>query len=316
MSEFDIIRHYFQAHTLTREDVTLGIGDDAAIVTIPAHHELVVTTDTLNEGVHFLKETSAFNIGHKSVAVNLSDLAAMGATPAWMTLALTLPSANQAWLDDFSKGLFSLAKQYRVALIGGDLTKGPLSISIQALGLIPNNQALLRSGAKPGDFIYISGTLGDAAFALHLISQNLSVHDSLLNRLHQPTPRIQLGEQLRGIAHAVIDISDGFAADLNHILEQSKVGARINVDQLPLSSALTQFASKNEAIHFALTGGDDYELCFTIPPEKESMLKSISEQLQLPLTRIGIITHDQTMILHHNNGIPYHGSTEGYQHFK
>lgn len=314
MNEFDIIKKYFSIQP-NRPEVRCGIGDDAAIVTVPEHKELVMTTDTLVADVHFPIATSADAIGYKSLAVNLSDLAAMGATPLWVTLALTLPENNFAWLEKFAQGFFALAQQYQVQLIGGDITKGPLSITVQALGTLPKGKALLRSMAKPNDLIYVSGTLGNAGLALKMLKENGSLstanQEFLLQHLNYPQPRINLGQALLAYAHAAIDISDGLAADLDHILKQSHVGASINVDQLPLSSVLTQTLPKDKAIALALTAGDDYELCFTIPKNAQDQLKLLSDKI----TCIGEITENPGLTLYYQDGSHYHGTLSGYQHF-
>lgn len=308
MNEFQIIQDFFNQQKMHRDDVTLGIGDDAAIVSIPADHQLVITTDTLVENVHFLANTAPFDIGYKSLAVNLSDLAAMGATPTWITLALTLPQKDPHWLSEFSRGLMTLAAQYNIELIGGDLTRGPLTITIQAHGVVPNHQALRRDQAKPGDLIYITHTLGNAALALELMQQNKIIPESLSTCLNRPEPRITIGKKLLTIAHAAIDISDGLAADLSHILAQSQVGAEINIEQLPISKQLLEITSPEHALTLALTGGDDYELCFTIPPDKIQML-------DFDCTCIGHITAKKGLHLRYANGNLYAGTLRGYQHF-
>lgn len=312
MNEFDIIDHFFTKQLTTRNDVVLGIGDDCAIVEIPKDHQLAITTDTLIANIHFSEDLSAADIGYKSLAVNLSDLAAMGATPAWVTLALTLPQANKKWLSEFCNGFFELANRYQVQLIGGDLTHGPLTITIAAHGFIPKNQALKRSTAKPGDLIYITNTIGDAALGLQIEQKKISLSAECqkycLGRLHRPEPRIEIGEHLRDIASAAIDISDGLAADLGHILQMSHVGAELDLDTLPLSDALQHSISKDHALHLALTGGDDYELCFTVPPSKQHLLK---EQF----TNIGTITEKPGLNLRFKDGTPYNGAVAGYKHF-
>ncbi|HLB43162.1 MAG TPA: thiamine-phosphate kinase [Gammaproteobacteria bacterium] len=319
LHEFDIIKNYFANQSLHRSDVKYGIGDDAAIVTIPPGQELLITTDTLVADVHFPRSTSPYDIGYKSLAVNLSDLAAMGATPAWITLALTLKHNDKHWLQEFSRGLFALAKVYQIQLIGGDLTRGPLSITIQAFGFAPTQQALLRSQAKPGDLIYVTATLGNAGLALNLLQKNIQLNDTdqnfIFTCLNQPEPRIAIGELLRNIAHAAIDISDGLASDLGHILEQSHVGATVYVDQLPLSPVLSRTLSQEEAIALALTAGDDYELCFTIPPNQQVELEKKLATQNCQYTCIGNVTAQPGLILHYQDGRAYHGKTNGYQHF-
>lgn len=313
LHEFDIIQTYFTHSTSSENNIILGIGDDAAIVTVPAHHELVMTMDTLVCGVHFPENTSAYDIGFKALAVNLSDLAAMGATPQWITLALTLPHADETWLKAFSDGLFSLANRYTTKLIGGDITRGPLSITVQAHGFIPAGSALKRNGAKPGDLIYVTNTLGDAGLALLLSQRSKTIPSDIAEKFYRPEPQIRVGEKLRGIANAALDISDGLAADLRHILSKSVVGAKINVDTLPLSKTLLQTLPRAEAVQLALTAGDDYELCFTIPNEKKKILEVALEKFSY--TCIGTITASTELDLHFQNGNKYDIKTPGYEHF-
>lgn len=319
MTEFELIKNYFATQAEHRADVIVGIGDDAAILKVPQNHELVVTTDTLVAGVHFPEATLPYDIGYKSLAVNLSDLAAMGATPAWVTLAITLPQADETWIQHFCNGFFTLANRQQVQLVGGDLTQGPLSITVQAMGFIPTGKALLRSHAKPADLIYVTGTLGDAGLALLALQRKISLSQhyqfSTLERLNRPEPRIATGEQLRNIAHAAIDISDGLAADLGHILEQSQVGATIYVDQLPLSEALTHSFPPEEAINLALTSGDDYELCFTIPADKRAELEKKLSSIPCRYTCIGTIRDQSGLDLRYQDGKKYNGSIFGYEHF-
>jgi len=317
MTEFELIKQFFTKQILKRSDVITGIGDDAAIVSIPHTHELAISTDTLVADVHFFKNTSPFDMGHKSLAVNLSDLAAMGAKPAWITLALTLDEANSDWLTSFCQGFFNLANLYQVQLIGGDITRGPLSITIQAMGFLPKGQALRRSDAQPNDLIYVTGTLGDAGFGLQILKNKQMVSDSdyFLNRLNRPDPRITFAQNLLSFAHAAIDISDGLAADLNHILTASNVGASINVDTIPLSTQLKQALPKNDALSLALTAGDDYELCFTVSHNDREKLEILANQLSCPITQIGIITSGKNLEFFNQHGLRYQGAQDGYQHF-
>lgn len=315
MNEFDLIKHYLATQKKQRHDVVIGIGDDAAIVSIPTGTQLAVTTDTLIAGVHFPLSTSPFDIGYKSLAVNLSDLAAMGAAPAWVTMALTLPQADEAWLQAFCDGFFTLANRCQTQLIGGDLTRGALSITVQAMGLLPAGKAMLRSGAKPDDLIYVTGTLGDAGGALLALQQSLPVDTALAARLNKPEPRLAQGQALLDIATACIDISDGLTADLSHILEASNTGAVIFVDHLPLSQILRQTAGDEKALALALTAGDDYELCFTVSPEKRTALEQRLSSLPCSFTCIGHITAHTGLTLQYSNGNSYHGKTDGYQHF-
>jgi thiamine-monophosphate kinase len=316
MDEFELIAKFFTQQEISRADVILDIGDDCALLDIPADHHLAITTDTLVNGVHFPVETSAFDIGYKSLAVNLSDLAAMGATPAWVSLALTLPSLDETWLAEFSRGFFALAARHQVQLIGGDMTHGPLSITITAQGLLPKNQAITRSGAKPGDFIYVTHTLGDAGFALLAIQNKTDLPPEIFARLNRPEPRVNIGIKLRNIASSAIDISDGLISDLSHILKKSHVGATICVDQLPLSPTLREMLSPEAAIALALSAGDDYELCFTIRPGDETLLNDTLLQSGHSYTRIGTITAETELNLEFIDGRKYHGNIQGYQHFK
>lgn len=321
LTEFDLIQHFFSNAVKPRSDVVLGIGDDCAIVDITSPQQLAVSIDTLVSGVHFPIDTTPSDIGYKSLAVNLSDLAAMGASPAWVTLALTLPRADPAWLEGFCEGFFSLANAHDVTLIGGDTTRGPLSITIQAHGLVPKNTAITRSGAAVGDLIYVTHTLGDAGLALahRLHGQDIpfEYRSVLLNRLNRPTPRVREGLRLRGIANAMIDISDGLVADLGHILEQSDVSATVYIEKIPLSTALLAAVCRDEAYRLALTAGDDYELCFTVPPHKKALLEN--ECADFAITCIGEITahHDKSMALNlrYLNGESYPLTHRGYLHF-
>jgi len=292
MQEAEIIKLFVQDQVVRRSDVWLGIGDDAAIVIPAKDHALVTTTDTVVMGVHIPLDTPPDAIGYKSVAVNLSDLAAMGANPAHATLALTLPNADFEWLKAFSCGMYRLLTEHNVMLIGGDTTRGPLSITFQLQGYVPLNSigtplALTHSGAEMGDRIYVSGTLGDGAHALHQLQKGADRSSiPTLHRLDYPTPRVTLGAGLRGIASAMVDISDGLLRDLNHILTKSQVGAEIWVDRLPLSKTL-QSLSDAQAIEWSLTGGDDYELCCCIPEEKAAEAEAIAIKANCAITWIG-----------------------------
>lgn len=305
MHEFALIKEFFEKQNLHRPEVILGIGDDAAIISPPANKELVITTDSLVAEVHFFLNDSPYDIGYKSLAVNLSDLAAMGATPAWVTLALTLPEANERWLKDFCNGFFVLANQFNTQLIGGDLTKGPLSITVTAIGHIPKNAALRRDKAEIGDFIFVTNTLGDAGYALRF--------QNSLEKLKRPEPQVLIGEKLPGIANAAIDISDGLVGDLKHILEKSHVGATIFVDDIPLSKTLTDSLPKEKAIELALTAGDDYELCFTVPEKQLENLKKALENFSYQC--IGKITEKSGLALQYKNGETYVLKNQSYQHF-
>ena len=317
MPEFDIIRRYFKEKTSTNAMVRIGIGDDAAVLKTQANTDLVVAIDTLVAGVHFPLNTSAFDIGYKSLAVNLSDLAAMGAVPRWMTLALTLPQANEAWLSEFSRGLFSLANEFNVALVGGDTTQGPLTISIQVGGAVEQDRALLRSGACTGDAILVTGTLGDAARGLQL-NQNMEtdIPPGYLERLNRPIPRVAAGQRLLGLASSCIDISDGLYADLLHITEASGVGATIEVEQLPLSGLLQADAiTLTQKYRLALGGGDDYELCFTVSEVNLALTQSALTDIGMSCSVIGEITENHGITLHSTEAGEIMVDTLGYQHF-
>lgn len=315
LDEFSLIDHYFKNSTLARADVLLGIGDDAALLQVPINQLLVLSMDTLVEGVHFPVDTLPFNIGYKALAVNLSDLAAMGAEPAWITLALTLPTLDATWLKDFAEGLFSLAKQFNVQLIGGDTTRGPLTITIQAHGFVPSQKVLSRQGAKIGDKIYVSGTLGDAGLGLQVALKKCDLTDDdkqvVLQRLNAPTPRVELGMLLREFASSAIDISDGLLADLSHVLKASQVGAHIIVEDLPLSSILHKLPSE-KAHELALTAGDDYELCFTIPIEKEKEFLASLSHLDVSCRCIGEIKKEEGLRL---SGLSNKLTRLGFRHF-
>jgi thiamine-monophosphate kinase len=318
LSEFALIKQYFEKCTVARDDVLLGIGDDCAIVQNKTDQQIAISVDTLVEGIHFLPSTDPESLGHKSLAVSLSDLAAMGATPAWFTLALTLPDADLEWLAAFTKGLTNLATQHKIVLIGGDTTRGPLSITVQVHGFVDAEQALRRDGAKEGDSIYVSGTLGDAGAGLRLKQSqlnNISGTEAdlrfLQQRLDKPTPRVELGQQLLDIVHCAIDISDGLVADLNHILEKSNLGAEINIETLPISNELISVTGREQAEQLALYSGDDYELCFTVAPEKEKqLLKNINENY----TKIGLITSGNKTVLS-KSGQKVELTGAGYEHF-
>jgi thiamine-monophosphate kinase len=316
LNEFSLIQKYFALHKQERADVLLGIGDDAALLQVSAGHTLALTTDTLIEGIHFPKDTSANDIGYKALAVNLSDLAAMGATPAWFSLALTMPFIDEIWLTGFSQGLFELADQFGVQLVGGDTTRGPLSITITAHGLVPRGQALLRSGAQVGDKIYVSGTLGDAGLGLQVVLEGKNLPSAakkfVLARLNRPTPRVEWGQSLVGIATSAIDVSDGLLADLNHILERSNVGAVVDAARLPLSNALREQLSLQEAYQLALASGDDYELCFTIPSAREDQFIHKMTKHKMHCTCIGEIVVTKGLSI---SGVDSELTQIGFDHF-
>ena len=309
MAEFDLIARIRQ-RAASRGDVVLGIGDDCALLAPPPGQQLAVTMDTLNAGVHFPPETAPADIGWKALAVNLSDLAAMGAEPAWCTLSLTLPQADATFVDGFCDGFLALAAQHGVALVGGDTTRGPLSVSITAHGFVAAGEALRRDGARVGDEVWVSGTLGDAAGALRQWKAGAPMAPALQARLDRPTPRVALGRALRGIASSAIDVSDGLLADLAHVCRTSGVGAEIDVDALPASDALRAAFDADVRRTLQATGGDDYELCFTAPVAQRAALEALSRALALPLACIGRIVPGTRVAC---MGLP--PGIVGYQHF-
>ena len=320
MNEFALITHFFANQKQTqRQDVVLGIGDDCAILKVPAEQQLLVSMDTLVNGVHFPLATAAYDIGYKSLAVNLSDLAAMGATPAWFSLALTLPCFDESWLHNFSSGLFDLAQQCNIQLIGGDTTRGPLAITIQVHGFAAAGKAITRKGARAGDLIYVTNTLGDAGLALQHIQGRVQLSDAvvekLLIQLNRPFPRIKEGLLLAPYATAMIDVSDGLVADLRHILKQSKAGALVHIEQLPLSSELKNSLDYAAATQLALTAGDDYELCFTIPADKKEQVEQLMHQEQCAITCIGQITASGLLDLQQDHQSIDNSTMCGYSHF-
>lgn len=304
MAEFSIIDSYFNRTRL--DSVDLGVGDDSALLTPPPHQQLVICADTLVAGRHFPLDTHPHAIGWKCVAVNLSDIAAMGAKPQSILLALSLPQIDHDWLQAFSQGLYACCDQFGVSLIGGDTTQSPhLTLSVTALGWIDQGQAVTRSGAKVGDLICVSGTVGDAAFALEHLGHPLQ------HRLDYPTPRCELGQVLKGLASSMIDVSDGLAQDLGHILKASKVGATLELEQLPLSESL-QSLPDEQKWQYTLAGGDDYELCFTISPQNYATL--LQHNSYTPTTIIGQIQPEFGLRLQ-KDGIDHALNVHGYQHF-
>lgn len=314
MGEFDLIAR-IRARCATRPDALLGIGDDAALLQVPANVQLAVAMDTLNAGVHFPEATSPADIGWKALAVNLSDLAAMGATPAWCTLSLSLPGADAAWVDAFLDGFLELAAAYDVALVGGDTTRGPLSICVTAHGFAETGSALLRSGARVGDDVWISGTLGDAAGALVQLQAGSAVDPALRERLDRPTPRVALGRALHGMASACIDVSDGLFADLGHIATASGVGAEVRLDSLPASAALRSAFDIESRHVLQATGGDDYELCFTAPEAMRGDIERVAREAGIEVARIGRIVEGEGVVALDAGGKPWAPPSTGYAHF-
>lgn len=320
-SEFDIIRRFFTGQSVERADVELGIGDDAALLMPPQDMLLAVSTDTLVAGIHFPLDTHPQAIGHKALAVNFSDMAAMGAEPAWSLLNITLPEFDEIWLTEFAQGFFGLARKYNVQLVGGDTTRGPLSISVQITGFVPRGKALMRQGAQPGDGVFVTGTLGDAGLGLQLKQGEISstsisdtVQDELVARLEHPMPRVEAGLALRGLATSAIDISDGLVADLGHVLTASDVGADIIVDNLPFSLAFQSLESA-PSWQQAVNAGDDYELCFTVPADREADVQAKLHAVNCPCTRIGEISDRSGLRWHDSEGVEAPLTNTSFDHF-
>jgi len=308
MNEFDLIEKYFNWKNLNSD--MLGVGDDCALISIETQHQLATSVDTLIEDVHFPKNTSAHDVAYKALAVNLSDLAAMGATPLYFTLALTLPTIDESWLKDFSSSLKALSKKYDIQLIGGDTTKGALSITINATGILPKDQALLRSTAKVGDYIFVSNTIGDAALAWQQIQNNKKPNPKLLKKFNTPEPQVVLGQKLLGIVNSCIDISDGLEQDLSHILNKSGVGAKINISDIPLCDEVAIYIEDTYDWCLLLSGGDDYELCFTVSKDNADKVESIEKELDVALTKIGIVTENKDLEI-----VGLDKTCKSYQHF-
>ena len=320
LSEFELIDRFFRR---APRHAVAGVGDDAALIAPKPGHEVAVSVDMLVAGTHFFADVEPETLGHKTLAVNLSDMAAMGATPRWALLAGALPDADPAWLAAFARGFFALADAFAVDLIGGDTTRGPLNLCVTILGEVPAGRALLRSGARPGDAIYVSGELGDAALALAhrrgrvtLAAEDLAHCDAALLR---PTPRVALGEQLRGLATAAIDLSDGLVGDLGHILEASGVGATIDLRSVPRSPALERQrllagGERPLALECLLAGGDDYELCFTAPAHAD--LDPLARQLDIALTRIGTVETRPGLVVQDEHGRPLEKLPAAFDHFR
>ena len=323
MTEFDLIARYF---TRPPKHAALGVGDDCALLSPSPGMQLAISSDMLVEGRHFFHDVSPYSVGHKALAVNLSDLAACGAKPVAFTLALALPRIDEAWLQEFSRGLWALADAHGCELIGGDTTQGPLNICITVFGEVPRGQALLRSGAQVGDDIYVSGTLGDARLALEALQGQIELPPDVLAqarlRLEQPTPRVALGTALRGVATSAIDISDGLAGDLGHVLKASGVGAQVNVDitinliaaRAHIDWARGQFDAQKQ-LKTVFSGGDDYELAFTAPLAARAAVQAAATASQSPVTRIGVIQAERGLRLVDDRGRPVNMQFASFDHF-
>lgn len=314
MAEFDLIAR-IAARAGARADVRLGIGDDGAVLQPPTGQQLVAVCDTLNAGVHFPFDTAPFDLGWKALAVNLSDLAAMGAEPAWALLSLSLPEADAGLVDAVLHGFSELAAWCGLALVGGDTTRGPLALSVTALGFVPPGLALRRDGARPGDWVCVSGTLGDAAAALALRGQGVLPVPALQARLDRPQPRLALGRALRGIATAAIDVSDGLLADLGHVAQASAVGIQIRADALPASPALSLQADAATRLQWQAAGGDDYELAFCVPASHFKAVAAECARQQVRVSHIGQVVVGQGVQLLDAGGSPIRLARQGWEHF-
>jgi thiamine-monophosphate kinase len=322
LGEFDLIQRFFGRNSAVQEarpGVVLGIGDDAALLRLPEGSDLVAAVDTIVAGRHFPLATGAHSIGHRALAVNLSDMAAMGATPAWATLSLTMPSAAADWLQAFSTGLLDLAREHDVALVGGDTTRGPLTVSVQILGSVPRDAALRRGGAKPGDLLVATGTLGDSGAGLAFVLEpppglNPSIVDALVKRFDYPIPRVQLGIAARQVASAAMDISDGLVGDLPKLAAASNVHAHVQIERLPLSDALRAAVSEAQARDWALAAGDDYELLLAVSPAMYPKLEAAARRLNLTLTIIGELSNGSG-VSWSLRGAAYTPAASGYDHF-
>jgi thiamine-monophosphate kinase len=322
LTEFELIDRYFR-RAVRDPAVRIGIGDDAAVVAPAPGCELAIAVDMLVEGRHFLPDVDPASLGHKTLAVNLSDMAAVGAMPRWALLAGALPDNDEGWLAAFAGGLFALALRHRVELIGGDTTRGPRNFCLTIVGELPAGTALTRAGARVGDDILVSGRLGDAALALAALDGRCALDAATLAalraRLEWPEPRVVLGQELRGVASAALDVSDGLTGDLSHILETSGVGAAIDLARIPCAPALALRLTTGErplALDCLLAGGDDYELCFTAPPAARPRLGAIAGELSLPLTRIGAITAAPGLHVRDEHGVEMTGLPRAFDHFR
>lgn len=316
IGEFEIIERYFK-RPIGDPDVVLGVGDDAAVLAVDGL--VAVTVDTLVAGRHFPDGTAPHVLGHRLMAVNLSDLAAMGARPRWCTLALTMPKAEEAWLDNFSRGLFEMADRFGVSLVGGNLSRGPLTLTLQLMGNVQKARMLTRAGGHVGDDIYVTGTLGDSSAGITLIAERTaappgSAAEALKERYYRPEPRVGAGLALAQLATAAIDISDGLLADLGHICKASGCGASIDVEHVPLSAELLSLFPPQEALAHALGGGDDYELCFTAPPSRADDIEAALEAAGTPVRRIGQLIAGQAVVCR-RDGEPFTPTVRGYRHF-
>jgi thiamine-monophosphate kinase len=314
--EFDLIARHF---TRPAANAVLGVGDDCALVDVTNGMDLAVSTDTMVSGTHFFPDVPAENLGHKALAVNLSDMAAMGAMPYWAMLALTVPSVDHGWLAAFAKGFFDLAEEFSVSLIGGDTTRGPLSLTITIMGEVPMGAALRRNGAKAGNDVWVSGNIGDAALAVahrngRLVLGEDDYHEAVM-RLYEPTPRVRLGQALRGLATSAIDVSDGLLGDLGHICRLSGVGATVDLGAIPLSPIGAEHVKTKAGLTAILAGGDDYELCFSAPAARDPDVAALGSELDIELSRIGEVTAATQLVVHDEAGRALSSLPAAFDHF-
>lgn len=315
-SEFELIHRHFTRPT---RQTLLGVGDDAALLTVSPGMELAISADMLVAGTHFLADADPYQLGWKSLAVNLSDMAAIGALPKWATLAIALPAANESWIGCFAQGFFACAERYQVDLIGGDTTRGPLAISVQIMGEVASGKGVLRSGAKIGDEIWVSGTLGSAALALAALQERYALSadelDACLPALNMPQPRVELGLLLHLYANSAIDISDGLLADLGHILQSSAVGAEISLRDIPCSKTVNVRLADKQIQQMVLAGGDDYELCFTAPARNHGEIARLAQIISLPLTQIGTVSAGRGLVVRDLDNQIIDMKETGFDHF-
>ena len=309
MNEFDLIQSYFNWQ-ITDQAIELGVGDDAALFNLQPGHQLVTSTDTLVEEVHFFKDSLPADLAYKALAVNLSDIAAMGAVAKCYTLSLTIPKIDQNWLEEFSSSLKESSKVFNVNLIGGDTSRGPLNITISMMGSIEIGSPILRSGARDEDDIYVTGDLGTAALCLKKIKEGVEPSQNELNKLNRPLPRLEFGSALIKLANSCIDVSDGLEQDLSHILKSSGVGAVIEAQKLPIDDSVNKYINKTHDWSLPLSGGDDYELCFTANIANRGKILRLSQELKIKVTKIGVINSSKKLVI-----IGYDGKTSSYQHF-
>jgi thiamine-monophosphate kinase len=314
--EFDVIARHF---TRPAANAVLGVGDDCALVDVTNGMDLAVSVDTMVSGTHFFPDVDPEALGHKALAVNLSDMAAMGAMPYWAMLALTLPKVDHDWLAAFAKGFFDLAEEFNVSLIGGDTTRGPLTLTVTIMGEVPAGAALRRGGAKVGNDVWVSGYIGDAALAVahrhgKLVLGEDDYHEAVM-RLYEPTPRVALGQALRGLATAAIEVSDGLLADLGHICKLSGVGATVELAAIPVSPNGARHVATDPGRNAIVAGGDDYELCFTAHPNSRESIQDLTKMMEVPLTRIGQVKRGKGVSLLGADGRAVKIDGRGFDHF-